>query len=168
MTPEAGSRPAPAWAKNAGHIVLQALRHFHRTDEGIERVLIAERIYRYGWTYDERDPSLLGDCFTEDGVWEANIMGLKPLGPFSGRQTIVDFLTDFWKFQTDQRRHMFTNIIVDSLTGIDAVAHAYLLLTASTDATMTPVTVGPYRFQMEKQKDSWRIKHLFGGFDAPF
>ena len=30
---------------------------------------IAERIARYGWSYDERDRDGLADCFTSDGVW---------------------------------------------------------------------------------------------------
>jgi ketosteroid isomerase-like protein len=133
-----------------------------------DRVMIAERVHRYGWGYDERDRGLLADCFTADGVWEGSVMGAEQVGPFEGRDAVVAFLTEFWTVQTDQRRHIFTNVVVDDLTGDAAVAHAYLLLTASSDATMTPVTNGPYRLIMRKEQGIWRIARLVAGFDAPF
>ena len=161
--------PEPGWARNTGHARLKALDAQRSLGEGNERGLIAERIYRYGWAYDERDSSLLRDCFTEDGVWEGMIMGLTKVGPFAGREEITAFLTDFWNVQTDQRRHVFTNVIVDDLTATSAIAHAYLILTASTLSSMVPVTVGPYRFSMVKESDGvWRMQRLVGGFDAPF
>jgi hypothetical protein len=134
----------------------------------MDRVLIAERIYRYGWAYDERDARRLGECFTEDAAWEGNIMGQTPVGPFEGRDRIVEWLTEFWTVQQDQRRHMFTNVITDQHSEAEAMSHAYLLLTASSDAAMIPQTAGPYRFLLTRQQHDWRIKHLIGGFDAPF
>ena len=161
-------KPAPAWAKETGHVVLRPLTNGATSESGVDRALIAERIYRYGWAYDERIPELLGDCFTDDGVWEGSIMGQITVGPFVGREAIVDFLASFWTVQNDQRRHIFTNVIIDELSDAEAVGQAYLMLTASSDSTMTPVTNGPYRFEFAKEDDSWRMKRLVGGFDAPF
>jgi hypothetical protein len=90
------------------------------------------------------------------------------VGPIEGREAIADWLGEFWDQQQDQRRHIFTNVIVDDLTETSAVAHAYLLLTASSGAVMTPVTAGPYRLVMRREPDSWRIERLVAGFDAPF
>ena len=86
----------------------------------------------------------------------------------SGRDALVEFLTAFWDEQTDQRRHIFTNVVVSDLTGTSGVAHAYLLLTASTGGEMKPVTNGPYRLEMRKDAEIWRISRLAAGFDAPF
>jgi hypothetical protein len=160
-------RPAPAWAKAGGHSQVTALHH-RDADRAIDHVLIAERIYRYGWAFDERNPELLGDCFTEDAVWEANVMGLEPVGPYVGRAAIVQWLAGFWEIQHDQRRHLFTNVIVQDLTDTTATAHAYLMLTASADAAMTPVTAGPYRLELLREPDSWRLARMVAGFDAPF
>jgi hypothetical protein len=132
-----------------------------------DRAEIVERIYRYGWGYDERDRELLSDCFIEEAVWEGNLMGTTPMGPFNGRDAIVAFLMEFWEVQVDQRRHIFTNVILQDLTATEATAHGYLLLTAAGDETMTPVTTGPYRFELVRQDDSWRIRRLVAGFDAP-
>lgn len=161
-------RPEPAWAAKSGHVSLVAQQGDDDPVRAADRVLIAERVHRYGWGYDERNAELLGDCFTDDGVWEGSIMGVDAVGPFVGRAAVVEFLTDFWKVQTDQRRHIFTNVIVESLSGDRAVALAYLLLTASAEGVMTPVTAGPYRLELRKDGGVWRIARLVAGFDAPF
>lgn len=161
-------QPAPGWARQARQIELRPMPHDPETSRAVDRALIAERIYRYGWGYDERHRELLADCFTADAVWEGDVMGHQPVGPIAGREAITDWLGEFWTAQHDQRRHIFTNVIVDQLSDTTAVAHAYLLLTASADATMTPVTAGPYRLVMRREPDSWRIERLVAGFDAPF
>lgn len=161
--------PEPAWATASGLAQVKALAADSDGRRGLDRVLIGERIHRYGWGYDERRADQLADCFTAEGIWEGSIMGGDQVGPHVGRDTVVSFLTDFWAIQTDQRRHIFTNIIVDDLTDTDAVAHAYLMLTAAADATMNTITTGPYRLAMRKESDGvWRIARLSAGFDAPF
>jgi hypothetical protein len=157
--------PDPAWASNSRHVELKAMTV---ADSGADRALIAERIFRYGWAYDERNAELLGDCFTPNGVWEGSIMGQQSVGPFEGRESIVEFLASFWTIQADQRRHIFSNVVIDQLDSDEAVAQAYLILTESSDSAMTPVTTGPYRFHFTKESDIWRITRLSGGFDAPF
>lgn len=162
-------KPAPAWSRILKHSRVKALISDQESSRGNDRSLIAEQIYRYGWSYDERDLSGLGECFSLNGVWEGLIMGEIPVGPFTGRESIVAWLTDFWKEQTDQRRHIFTNIVLDDLTPNSATAHAYLLLLASSNATLIPQTTGPYRFEMLKESDGvWRIQRLVAGFDVPF
>ena len=168
MSEQSTSLPIPAWANRAGRIILQALRGAHGTAEAIDRALIAERIYRYGWAYDERDQALFADCFIEDSVWEGNVMVEVAVGPFIGRDAIVTFNTDFWKVQVDQRRHIFSNVTIDDLSETSAVAHAYLLLTSSQESAMTPVTTGAYRIEVVKEATIWRIKHLTSSFDAAF
>jgi hypothetical protein len=160
--------PEPGWARACGHARVHAQGADDDGGRAADRVLIAERVARYGWGYDERDRALLADCFTEDGVWEGSVMGGEAVGPFEGRDVVVEFLTGFWAIQTDQRRHIFTNVVVDELNAVDAVAHAYLLLTGSTGGTMTPITNGPYRLHLRKDAGIWRIARLVAGFDAPF
>jgi hypothetical protein len=163
-------RPAPAWARETGHTKVRPPVLAASAGEAIDRVLIADRIARYGWTYDERDRAGLGECFSEGGVWEGQIMGTTPVGPFEGREAIVEFLTGFWDEQDDQRRHVFTNVIVDSLDGDRAGAHAYLILLGSSEAAMRTETAGPYRFELvrEDADQIWRLSRLCAGFDAPY
>lgn len=160
-------QPEPGWGRTTQHTRVGRLSH-SEVGRALDRIEIAERIYRYGWGYDEKDPELLGDCFTEDAVWEGNIMGQNPVGPFEGREKIVEWLGAFWDEQDDQRRHIFTNVIVQDLTDDTATAHAYLMLTGAGDAKMAPITTGPYRLELVRQEDSWRLQRLVAGFDAPF
>jgi hypothetical protein len=162
-------RPAPAWARDTGHTNLAAAVSAADPGSAVDRLLIAERIARYGWSYDERDRDGLGECFTADGVWEGQIMGTQAVGPFTGRAAIVEFLTGFWDEQADQRRHVFTNVVVDRLDGDHASAQAYLQLLASADARTGTETAGPYRFDVVRDSDGvWRLARLAAGFDSPF
>jgi hypothetical protein len=162
-------RPAPAWARLGGHTDLAAAVPAGSAGSAVDRILIAERIARYGWCYDERDRAGLGECFTEDGVWEGLIMGTDRVGPFPGREAIVEFLTGFWDEQDDQRRHVFTNVVVDTLDGDRATAQAYLQLLSSREAATHTETAGPYWFEIARGSDDvWRLARLAAGFDAPF
>jgi ketosteroid isomerase-like protein len=167
MSEQTRLRPEPGWARTNQHSRVGRLDH-GSVEQALDRLLIAERVYRYGWAYDEKDRELLADCFTEDGVWEGSIMGQTSVGPFEGREAIVEWLAAFWDEQDDQRRHIFTNVIVQDLAADTAVAHAYLLLTGASDASMSPITTGPYRLELAREEDSWRLRRLVGGFDAPF
>jgi hypothetical protein len=167
MSESSHLQPEPGWGRTTGHVRVGRLSH-SEAGRALDRLEIAERVSRYGWGYDERDRELLGDCFTDGAVWEGSIMGQHAVGPFTGREQIVDWLATFWDEQHDQRRHILTNLVVQDLTEEAATAHAYLLLTAATDGQVTPVTTGPYRFELSRQDDCWRIARLVAGFDVPF
>jgi len=161
-------RPEPGWARHSGFTV-QPCAPAPDTARIFDRMLVAERIYRYGWAYDERDCTALNDCFTAQAVWEGRLMGVDQIGPHKGRDTVVTWLSGFWDEQNDQRRHLFTNVIVDEPSGMETTAHAYLLLASSSEGRTSVVSAGPYRFTLAYEDDCiWRIAHLVGGFDAPF
>jgi hypothetical protein len=162
-------RPEPGWSRKLGLSVVGDAPSGKGADPGHDRVLIMDRVFRYAWGFDERNVELLGQCFTADGVWEGSVMGTEAVGPFTGREAITGFLGEFWPNQVDQRRHVFTNVIIDDYTGTSAQVHAYLLLMSSMEAQTTPVTVGPYRLDLVKETNGvWRISHLRGGWDSPF
>lgn len=162
-------RPVPGWSRALGHSRVGPGSPNPGGDPGVDRVLIMDRIFRYAWGFDERNLEGIGECFTEDGIWEGWIEGTEQVGPFEGRAAIQRFMGDFFPHQQDQRRHVFTNIIIDDFTGASATAHAYLLLMGSTHGETVPVTVGPYRFDLVKGDDAtWRLEHLYGGWDSPF
>jgi ketosteroid isomerase-like protein len=169
MSAEHGDRPEAGWGARGGHAGRGRQGSAPQAAGALDRLLVAERIARYGWAYDERDRAALADCFTEDGVWDGLIMGRDVVGPFTGRDAIADFLAQFWQTQTDQRRHMFTNVVVDDLSPESATARSYLLLTSASGGVLAPISAGPYRFALVTAPDgAWRIRHLAAGFDTPF
>jgi ketosteroid isomerase-like protein len=156
-------RPRPAWARETGWIEVGP------APVAPDRAAVVERVHRYGWAFDERRADLLVDCFTADGVWEGSIMGVDPVGPFRGGRAVADWLAGFWTTQRDQRRHVFTNTLVEELGADRATVLAYLVLTSASAGAVRTETTGCYRFQLAREPDgAWRIAHLFAGFDAPF
>ncbi|MCW3068553.1 MAG: hypothetical protein JWL67_1178 [Solirubrobacterales bacterium] len=160
--------PVPGWGHSTGHLDMRLPTRPAEESIAIERSLITERVSRYGWSFDERRADLLSDCFTEDGVWEGSIMGGEALGPFVGREAIVEWMSEFWTTQRDQRRHMIVNTVIEDQTDTTALAQAYQVLTAARRGQVALETTGFYRFNLERSGGIWRIAHLFSGYDAPF
>jgi SnoaL-like domain len=130
--------------------------------------LCMERIARYCWAYDERRLDALADCFTDEAIWEGNVLGRIPIGPFVGRARIKEWLSNFWPHQRDQRRHMLLNTIVEEQTAGSVVTWSYLLLLSSDSKRVALETSGFYRVMYQQVADQWRIARLTAGFDAPF
>jgi ketosteroid isomerase-like protein len=161
--------PRPSWASSDGHIDLLGPDRTTPADAAIDKMLVAETLARFGFTFDERDRAGLEDCFTEDAVFTASIGGTQDLGTFRGRDKAVRWLTAYWETQTDQRRHLVTNVMVDHLTEDSAVATCMLFVTCAKDGAMRPQTAGFYCTRMRREADgAWRIQHFDAGFDAAF
>lgn len=170
MNDQAAANPMriPAWAHYTGVLNLSEAVAPASDEDVAARQLITERIARYCWCYDERRADLLGDCFTRDATWEGTVLGEIPIGPFTGREKIMAWLSEFWPHQKDQRRHMILNTIVQEQSADTASTLSYLLLMASTGEVMSMESMGFYRVNYRVEDGHWRIAHLFAGFDKPF
>jgi SnoaL-like domain len=168
MSADEGS-PSPAWGHATGVLDLSANENV-RGDLLPDRVALIDRMYRYAWSFDERQLEMLADCFTVDATWEANFMGTSSIGPFIGHAEVVTFMSSFWPNQMDQRRHMIMNPLIEDQGEEEATVLTYHLLVSTTVASgVVPVTTGFYRVRMAKSPDGiWRIKHLVAGYDVPF
>lgn len=155
----------PGWAS---HSKVLTLGKGADADNPGARQLVIERVARYCWAYDERQPQLLGDCFTTDGIWEGNVLDKVPIGPFNSRDSIVAWLEGFWPHQHDQRRHMLLNNLVESLSADSATTLSYLLLMSSDGAQSKIECTGFYRCELRNEGDAWRIARMTACFDAPF
>lgn len=158
-------RPAPAWAHRSGLVHLTA-KPVSLAPEDYQS--LADRLHRYAWGFDERRPEILEDCFTADATWQANVMGETSVGPFAGREQILDWLTRYWDHQRDQRRHVFTNFAVSSSSVATATAVAYLLLLGSYRAATRLESTGVYQAEYRREGAGWRIASLTAGFDSPY
>jgi ketosteroid isomerase-like protein len=160
--------PTPAWGSSGSFLQInQAVKDLN-LDLALDRLLIQDRIYRYAWAFDERQIDALNNCFTEDAVWEGNTQGVTPVPPFKGRTTITDWLSGFWANQSDQRRHVMVNIVIDNQSAEKADALVLLILTASEQSKLEIVLTSFYKLHLKKDSGVWRIAHLFEGFDVDF
>lgn len=80
----------------------------------------------------------------------------------------MQWLSEFWPHQKDQRRHMLLNTIVEEQTGETAVTLSYLLLMSSTGEVMSMESMGFYRTEYRRKGGNWHISRLTAGFDKPF
>jgi hypothetical protein len=161
-------RPPPAWAHKTQTVRLTLGAERSVAESFDTRAQLLEAIHRYCWAFDERRTDLLEEIFTADAQWEALVMGETTVGPFVDRPQVLEWLTRFWRYQKDQRRHMIVNFIVESLDENSATALSYLLLAGSKFAKSQVEVTGFYRLGYAKEAGTWKIRRLFGGFDAPF
>lgn len=157
-----------AWAHRVGMLDLGSSVVASERCDASDRAAICERLARYGWAYDERRIEHLRDCFTDDAIWEGNVLGQVPIGPFEGREAIIDWLSQFWPHQKDQRRHMILNTIVEMQNAETAETMSYLLLMASKGDAISMESMGFYRVAYRRDGPAWRIARLTAGFDKPF
>jgi hypothetical protein len=160
-------RPVPAWAHSSRIVDLGPADVWG----AIPALLVAEAqqcVNRYGWAFDERRENVLREVFTEDAVWEASVMDETPVGPFVGQDAIVTWLSRFWTIQKDQRRHVFTNFIVDKNADDRMTAYCYLQLLGSTRASSRFEVAGFSRCELVRVGPRWAISRYTAGFDAPF
>jgi hypothetical protein len=158
----------PSWGHIDQVINLNDDQTLPSKDMLAERVLIAERMYRYGWAFDERQIDALSECFTDRATWQASIMGTSSTGPFNGRSEIISFMKGFWPNQSDQRRHNITNVIVESQSEKTVNVMAYLVLMSASEQGLKPVTTGFYKVEMIKLDGIWKIQNLLVGFDLAY
>ncbi len=170
MPEDSGAVPAscpPAWAHQVEALSLGKLQPVpSSTSQLADRLLIQESASRYALAYDERRMEILADVLTEDVTFAFCVSG-GGYGEFKGRDTVIDWLGEVMQGQSDQRRHVCGNFIVEELSAGRATVTLYHALFAS-DAETRLVTSGFYRMEMRKADDKWRICFIYDGLDRPF
>src|SRR5579871_4138217 len=77
--------------------------------------------------------ALTRNTFASDATFSLNIKGTPAIEPIHGAQAIGDFIETTTRAQTDQRRHVLTNIRHVEENGVQ-VAYAYLSLLVTDDS----------------------------------
>jgi hypothetical protein len=116
---------------------------------------------------DQQDAELVRSTLTEDAETSMVLDGVKA-GPPPGREGIVRYLEDFWKSQTDQRRHVLSNGIVESESPAAAVLSFYLTLYATKNRALRALATGRYRVSFVSQGGEERIRSIELALDGPF
>jgi uncharacterized protein (TIGR02246 family) len=132
------------------------------------RDAVAELFATYAAANDARDVAGIGDCFTADAAFTLHIAGADSIGPLAPRDALVEFFGQAFAAQSDQRRHVITNLrLLDD--GADAArAEAYLSLIV-TDAGATALkSAGRYRAEAVREGGAWRFRSLTLDLDSPF
>jgi hypothetical protein len=79
-----------------------------------DRFAISELLSRMAYYYDENHLDDLAASFAPDAVMSMQIGGGDMVGPFEGRDSIMELYRGAKASQTDVRRHDITNIMFDA------------------------------------------------------
>ncbi|WP_132992129.1 nuclear transport factor 2 family protein [Gordonia zhaorongruii] len=131
------------------------------------RAEIEELISRYSLAFDTGDLEGIAATLTADAVFLMRLPDSEPL-TFDGREAIMKLMTDTAASQTDQRRHVNTNLLIEEAgDGIVRTLH-YLTLVASENGETRVLSAGVYRLEIVEDAGVQRMQRLDLQLDSPF
>jgi ketosteroid isomerase-like protein len=156
----------PGWGRAAGLIEVGCTAGSLTPDAVADRLLIAETLNRYGWSYDERDLGAIERVLAPDAVWEAVVAGSGSSGEYVGRDAILAWFREDMDSAVPLRRHHIGNVVFVSQDERSARVNAYLTLHELTDGVLRVLSTGFYRFDLVKRDGIWAFSRVLAGFDS--
>jgi ketosteroid isomerase-like protein len=124
---------------------------------------------RYSIAYDDNDMTEMADTFADEAVLTMRIGGGDLIGPFEGKEAVMKLMVDSLASQSDQRRHVTTNMAVRSEDGSTAKVSSYLTLISVKDGTATLLSTARYDDELRKEADGgWRFTKRHIELDLPY
>lgn len=128
---------------------------------------IQDLLNRYSLAYDTNDMDTMAGCFTEAATFRLRLPGNDPI-VFETRDAILKLMTDSQATQTDQRRHVNSNLIVHGTEdGVTRTTH-YLTLLATEDGEIKVLSAGVYRLELVEEGGHLRMQTLDLELDRPY
>lgn len=132
-----------------------------------DRLVITEVLNRMAYYYDEGHLDKLGPCFADDAIMSMQIAGGDMVGPFNGRDNIMELYHGAKSSQTDARRHNITNVIFDA-SGDTLAVTSYLTLFATENGETRLLTTGVYRDRVAQVAGEWKITRRHIDLDSAY
>ena len=132
-----------------------------------DKQAITEMLNHAGVAYDVADVDFLVSTFTDNGTFRMTIAGGDEIR-FEGTETIGALYRDSLKSQSDQRRHLVTNLYFTAETETSATAVSYLVLIAVKDGALTVLSSGMYTDSVVLEGGAWKIVDRFLQLDLPY
>ncbi len=132
------------------------------------KLAIHELLSRAAYSFDERKLDVLEQCFTVDASMLVNITGSGEVGPFEGREAIMQLMSDTLAAQTDVRRHVISNFFFEAEGKKTATVVSSLVVSSVENGEINVIISGIYRDDVVKADGDWRISHRHLGLDIPF
>ncbi len=133
------------------------------------RGAIENVLNRYSIAYDDNDMTEMADTFTEDAVMTLRIGDGDLIGPFDGKDAIMKLMVDSLASQTDQRRHVTTNVAIRKETEDAATVTSYLTLISVQGGTATLLSTAKYEDELVREGDgAWRFTKRHIELDLPY
>jgi hypothetical protein len=132
-----------------------------------DRAAIENLANRYSLAYDTADLETMETVFTEDATFSMVIAGGDKMS-FGPRDVIMKLMRDSMASQTDQRRHVNSNLIVEGTEdGVTRTKH-YLSLFATENGEISILTAGLYSSEIVEEGGSLRFRSLHLDLDKAY
>ena len=132
-----------------------------------QKLAIHELLGRAAYAYDERDMALLESSFASGATMSMRIAGGDLIGPFEGRDAIMQLMRNAMSEQTDVRRHVISNIFFEAESRQPVVV-SNLTLLATENGEAALLAAGVYRDTVIEEDGSWRILKRHVELDSPY
>ena len=121
----------------------------------------------YAAGMDIKEFDLTRNTFASDSTFSLTIKGSPAIEPIRGAQAIGDFIESTTRAQTDQRRHVITNVRHVEEGGAH-VAYAYLSLLVTDEAGLSAQCTGLYRSEIVEEDGAPRFGNMHLELDGAF
>ncbi len=118
--------------------------------EGYAKQQISELLARAAYALDLKQAAALQACFHKDARFSLEIAGVDEVQTFAGAGEIMGLMQGAWDAQTDERRHVISNLFYTRTAEANATVVSYLTLTATENGEIRLVTTGVYTDQVAK------------------
>lgn len=162
------TRPQQAWAHKEGKVDLLPLAPAQWGPEALAaRAQIADAFYRFGMAWDEVRLDVLCSCFTEDALFESSEGNATPFLSLRGREAMRADIAEKMAAQADQRRHIFSNIMVEQLDLGRGTAKALAQCAVTAVGAHLQLAASViYTADVRREADGcWRFSYFFVGMD---
>ena len=133
-----------------------------------DKLAIHELLARSAYGLDVRDTDMLAASFAENARFSMRIAGGDLVGPFVDRSGIMELMTGSMAEQTDQRRHLVTNIYFDGDNDGNPVVVSNLTLMATENGEIQLISAGVYRDTVVKVDGDWEILDRYLELDKAY
>ena len=133
----------------------------------MHRYEIENTIHRWALGVDDRDIDMLSQCLADNAELSILVRGGDLIGPFVGREAILDLVYATWHHQDDRRRHLLSNIIIDC-DEHRATASAYLTIVSISDGVVRILSTAQCRDELSQCDGGWKIAKRLLNLDLPY
>ncbi len=136
--------------------------------DAARKIEVHELLGRAAYGFDARDFAMLQACFAPDARMVIRITDQATVGPFVGRDAIMDLMRQSAAAQTDIRRHVITNLFFEECGATRARVVSNLSLFATEGGKARLLCTGVYRDVVAYAEGRWviadRALHLAGAY----
>ena len=133
-----------------------------------DKQAVTELLNHAGVAYDTGESDFLREMFVDDGAQFHLTISGGDIIPFEGKEAIGKLFADSMEEQTDQRRHVITNIFFTNETDDSITAISYLVLIAVENEELKVLSSGIYTDDVVLQGSEWKLRKRRLDLDLPY